>query len=80
MIKINITKAKQIVHDVRRAKRATEFEPYDTIIMKQIPGNDYDQAEQARQVIREKYAAIQNQIDDCVDEHQLKQILDQLSV
>ena len=80
MIKINLQKAKQIVHDVRRAKRETEFEPHDTVIMKQIPDNDYDQAEQARQAIREKYATIQNQIDDCADEHQLKEILDQLNV
>ena len=46
--------------------------------MKQIPGNDYDQAEQARQAIREKYALLQDEIDQCKDENQLKEILNSL--
>ena len=78
MIKINLQKAKQIAHNFRRAKRETEFEPYDEIVMKQIPGNDYDQAEQARQAIREKYAKIQDEINECENENQLKEILNSL--
>ena len=63
MITINVTKAKTIAHDVRRAARAEEFKPYDEVIMKQIPGNDATVAEAARAVIREKYATMQTAID-----------------
>ena len=38
MITINITKAKAIGHDMRRAARAEEFKPHDEAIAKQIPG------------------------------------------
>ena len=63
MITININKAKIIAHDMRRAARAEEFKPYDEIIAKQIPGTAAQEAEAARQAIREKYAAMQTQID-----------------
>ena len=59
MITINLTKAKDIAHDIRRAKREEEFAPLDAVIMKQIPGNDATEAEAARQAIRDKYAAMQ---------------------
>ncbi len=39
-ITINLDKAKQIGHDIRRQKRAEEFAPLDEKIMKQIPGID----------------------------------------
>jgi hypothetical protein len=57
MITINLDKAKNIAHDIRRIKREEEFAPYDAVIMKQIPGNDATEAEAARQAIRDKYAA-----------------------
>ena len=63
MITINIDKAKTIAHDKRREARSEEFKPYDEVIMKQIPGNDATAAEAARQVIRDKYAAMQTAID-----------------
>ena len=63
MITINLNKAKDIAHDIRRAKREEEFAPLDAIIMKQIPGNDATEAEAARQAIRDKYAAMQVQIN-----------------
>jgi hypothetical protein len=63
MITINLNKAKDIAHDMRRAKREEEFAPLDAIIMKQIPGNDATEAEAARQAIRDKYAAMQSQIN-----------------
>lgn len=63
MITINIDKAKNIAHDIRRAKREEEFAPLDAVIMKQIPGNDAAEAEAARQTIRDKYAAMQTAID-----------------
>ena len=75
MITIDMTKAKEIAHERRRAARAEEFKPYDEVIMKQIPGNDYSQAEAARQVIREKYAVMQEQIDVANTPEELKAIL-----
>ena len=61
-IVIDVTKAKAIGHDMRRAARAEEFKPYDDAIAKQIPGQA-EGAETARQAIRDKYAAIQVDID-----------------
>ena len=72
MITINVNKAKTIAHDVRRAARAVEFKPYDEVIMKQIPGNDATAAEAARQVIRDKYAAMQTAIDTASTVDQIK--------
>ena len=63
MITINMDKAKAIGHEMRRAVRAEEFKPYDEVIMKQIPGNSFTEAEAARQAIRDKYDTIQQQID-----------------
>ena len=75
MIVVNIDKAKTIAHDMRRAARAEEFKPYDDAIAKQIPGNDFAQAEAARQAIREKYAAIQEQIDAAATPEEIKAAL-----
>ena len=75
MITINIVKAKVISHDKRRIARTEEFKPYDEIIMKQIPGNDYTQAEAARQTIRNKYATIQNNINVATTVEELKEIV-----
>ena len=71
MIVINVTKAKSIGHDMRRAARAAEFAPYDEAIAKQIPGQ-MEGAEAARQAIREKYAAIQTAIDAAATPDQIK--------
>lgn len=60
MIIVNLDKAKAIGHDMRRSERAKEFAPYD--IKATIPA-EAEASEAARQAIREKYAAIQNQID-----------------
>lgn len=76
MIVINIDKAKTIAHNMRRAARAEEFKPYDEIIMKQIPGNDYTQVETARQTIRDKYAVIQTNIDAATTPEEIKQALE----
>jgi hypothetical protein len=74
MIVINVTKAKAIGHDMRRAARAQEFAPYDEAIAKQIPGQA-ESAEAARQAIREKYAAIQTAIDAAATPDQIKAAL-----
>lgn len=78
MISINIDKAKAIVHDMRRTARAEEFKPHDEIIAKQIPGADAQAAEAARQAIRDKYAAIQSDIDGAADVDTLKSIVDSM--
>ncbi len=74
MIKINIDKAKTIGHDMRRAARAEEFKPYDDAIAKQIPGQT-EGAEAARQAIRDKYAAIQADIDAAATPDEIKAAL-----
>lgn len=75
MITINIDKAKAIVHDKRRAVRAAEFAPLD--IKATIP-SEAAAAEAARQAIREKYAAIQSDIDAAPGVPELKLIADSL--
>jgi acyl-CoA reductase-like NAD-dependent aldehyde dehydrogenase len=75
MISIDMTKAKDIAHEKRRAARAEEFKPYDEVIMKQIPGADAQQAEAARQAIRKKYATLQAQMDAAQTADELKALL-----
>lgn len=60
MIIINVTKAKEIAHDKRRAARSAEFAPLD--IKATIP-SEATTAEAARQVIRDKYAIMQTAIN-----------------
>jgi hypothetical protein len=74
MITIDLTKAKNIGHDMRRAARAEEFKPYDEAIAKQIPGA-VEGAETARQAIRDKYAAIQTSIDAAATPDEIKAAL-----
>lgn len=74
-IVINLDKAKAIAHEKRRTARAEEFKPLDEIIMKQIPGNDYTQAEAARQAIRDKYAVLQTQMDAATSAEELKNLI-----
>ena len=71
---IDLTKAKAIGHDMRRAARSEEFKPYDEAIAKQIPGAA-DGAEEARQAIRDKYAAIQTSIDAAATPDEIKAAL-----
>jgi hypothetical protein len=59
----DLDKCKAIGHDKRRAARAEEFQPYDEVIAKQIPGVDAAEAEAARQAIRDKYAAVQDAVN-----------------
>jgi hypothetical protein len=75
MISIDMTKAKDIAHEKRRAARAEEFKPFDEVIMKQIPGVDAQQAEAARQAIREKYTTLQAQMDAAQTADELKALL-----
>jgi hypothetical protein len=74
-ISINLDKAKTIVHDIRRAKRTAEFAPLD--VKATIP-SEAAAAEAARQVVREKYAAVQSQIDAASGVPELKLIVESL--
>ena len=78
IITVNLEKYRSIVHEKRRIARSEEFKPYDEIIMKQIPGNNFNEAESARQAIRVKYAELQDQIDQAQNIEQLKQISESL--
>lgn len=68
-IGLNINKAKDIAHEVRRAKRAEEFAPLD--IKATIPA-EATAAEAARQQVRDKYAAMQTAIDAAATPEEIK--------
>jgi hypothetical protein len=74
-IVIDIIKAKEIAHDKRRAARAAEFAPLD--IKATIP-SEAEAAETARQLVREKYADMQTNIDAASNVASLKQIVEAL--
>jgi hypothetical protein len=71
-IVIDINKAKDIAHDARRAARAAEFAPLD--VKDTIP-SEAAAAEAARQAIRDKYAAMQTQMDAAQTPEQLKALM-----
>ena len=72
---VDFQKAKVIAHEKRRAMRSSELAPLDEIIAKQIPGNNPQQVESQRQVIRDKYAAMQAAIDAAQDVAGIKSAL-----
>jgi pectin methylesterase-like acyl-CoA thioesterase len=69
---VDVTKAKAIGHDMRRAARAEEFAPLD--IKATIP-SEAVAAEAARQAIRDKYSAIQAAIDSATTTDEIKEAL-----
>lgn len=73
MIKVNVNVAKAISHEKRRAARAEEFKPLD--LQATIP-MFAEVAEAERQVLREKYDAIQAEVDAAKTAEELKQILE----
>lgn len=66
-------KAKEVAHEIRRAKRAEEFAPHDDVIAKRLPGEA--EAEAKRQAIRDKYTKLQAQIDAAKDVTTLKKLV-----
>ena len=74
----NLTKAKTIAHDMRRANREEEFKPHDEVISKQIPGADADAAETARAAIRTKYETVQTDIDAAINEVELINVVENM--
>ena len=75
-VEIDLDKAKDIGHNIRRTRREVEFAPFDAIIMKQIPGNSAAEAEEARQQIRFKYALIQDVIEAAETPDEIKSALE----
>jgi hypothetical protein len=73
MITINMTKAKEIAHDIRREERAKEFAPLD--IKATIP-TETASAEATRATIRTKYETMQTNIDLAIDVEALKTALE----
>ncbi len=69
MITINIDKAKEIAHNKRRKDRAVEFAPLD--VEASIPMLA-ESAESKRAAIREKYALIQENIDNAKTPEEVK--------
>jgi hypothetical protein len=72
MIIVNIDKAKDIAHDIRRGARAIEFAPLD--IKATIP-SESAVAEAARQAVRVKYADMQSAIDASASVDEIKAAL-----
>jgi hypothetical protein len=72
MITINLDKAKTIAHEKRRSARSAEFAPLD--IRATIP-SEAVAAEAARQLIRDKYAGLQIDIDAAADVVELKSLV-----
>ena len=78
IVQIDLVKAKEIAHNIRRADRDNKLKPHDLQIAAQIPGVDLEAEETARQVVRNENAVVQVQIDDAQDADELKSILDAL--
>jgi len=74
MITINIDKAKTIAHEKRRKARSAEFAPLD--IKATIP-SEATAAETARQVIRDRYAAMQTAINAATTVDEIKAAMPQ---
>ena len=72
-ITIDIERMKELAHTIRRRKRDEEFEPFDEIIARQIPGAETEGAELKRLEIREKYIQIQTAIDNAASYSELPQ-------
>jgi hypothetical protein len=75
-VDVDLDKAKDIGHDIRRAQREAEFAPFDAIIMKQIPGLDASEAETSRAQIRFKYGLIQDAINAASKPEEIKAALE----
>lgn len=72
MITINLNKAKELAHNKRRAARSAEFAPLD--IKATIP-SEAAAAEAERQVIRDKYAQMQEKMNAASSVEDLKKLL-----
>jgi hypothetical protein len=74
-LEVDLTLAKDIAHEKRRAKRVKDFEPYDAIITLNIPGQDAVAAEAARVTIRNWDSALQISIEGSTTVEELKALM-----
>lgn len=72
---VDIPKAKQIAHAIRREVRMEELKPLD--VLATIP-EQAAEAERSRKAIRDKHAVIQTEIDNANTEQELKELLNPL--
>jgi vacuolar-type H+-ATPase subunit F/Vma7 len=70
----NLTKAKNIAHEVRRVQRDNELKPLDLLVT--IPAQAV-KAEKDRQVIRDKYTVMQTKIEACINTDDLIKVISQ---
>jgi hypothetical protein len=77
---VDISRAKNVAHNIRRYYRTEEMKPHDDTIAKQIPGEDATAAEAERALIRTKYATKQTEIDACTTADQLQTIIEGMAV
>ena len=75
-VDLDLDKCKAVGHDIRRQKRAEEFQPFDEVIAKQIPGKSATEAEAKRQEIRDKYSEVQDAIDAAESPEEIKAALE----
>ena len=75
-IEIDLDKAKEITHNLRRAMRAEEFAPLDQTIAFRLPGTTIKETEKLREEVRDKYKEMQGAIDSAENAEQLKKILE----
>lgn len=70
----DLEQSRQISHQIRRARRDAEFLPLDRLVT--VPSQQ-EYAEAQREIIRNKYNIMQEQIDNCITTQQLKEILEE---
>lgn len=76
MIIVNLEKAKDIAHTMRRAARAEEFKPLDQQININVANPaKLAEVEAERQAVRDKYATVRAEIDAAGDVDALKAIV-----
>lgn len=68
----DLVNAKEIAHNIRRKVRDIEFDPWDR---KATIPTEYAAAEAQRELIRQKYAQIQNDIDNTSDVSALRTVV-----
>ena len=75
MISVDMNKAKEIAHEIRRADRDEKMKPLD--VEATVPALA-DAAEAQRQIVRDANQVVQSQIEVATSEDELKAALEQL--
>lgn len=71
---VDLARARDIAHQLRRWERDAAFRPWDDIVARQIPGRT-GEAELARERIRQRDAELQREIDAATSAQQLMALL-----